>query len=156
MIIREIQSKSIITKSELPESEYCLNPYIGCSHGCIYCYARFMKRFTGHSEPWGDFVDIKMNAPELARNSVKKIKKAGGVVLIGSVTDAYQPIEKKYQLTRNVLIELLKEDIPISILTKSALVTRDIDLLSQFSCCSVGLTITTTDEKISQIGRAHV
>ncbi|MBU1622838.1 MAG: radical SAM protein, partial [Nanoarchaeota archaeon] len=141
MIIREIQSKSIITKSELPESEYCLNPYIGCSHGCIYCYARFMKRFTGHSEPWGDFVDIKMNAPELARNSVKKIKKAGGVVLIGSVTDAYQPIEKKYQLTRNVLIELLKEDIPISILTKSALVTRDIDLLSQFSCCSVGLTI---------------
>ena len=151
MIIKEIKSKSIITKSKLPESDYCLNPYVGCGHGCVYCYARFMKRFTGHNELWGDFIDIKINAPELTKQSVKRIKKNGGVVLIGSVTDAYQPIERKYQLTRKILVELLAEDVPISILTKSALVTRDIDLLSKFSNCSVGFTITTTNEKIRRI-----
>jgi DNA repair photolyase len=60
MIIKEIEAKSIITKSGLPDSEFVINPYVGCSHGCIYCCARFIKRFTNHHEPWGQFVDVKI------------------------------------------------------------------------------------------------
>jgi DNA repair photolyase len=65
MIIREVKAKSIITRSNLPSADYVINPYVGCTHACIYCYASFMKRFTGHDEPWGTFLDIKVNAPDL-------------------------------------------------------------------------------------------
>ena len=68
MKIKEIKAKSIVTKSGLPEGDFVINPYIGCMHGCIYCYARFMKRFTGHKEPWGQFIDVKINAPELIKD----------------------------------------------------------------------------------------
>lgn len=59
-LIRETAVKSVITKSNLPVCEYSVNPYVGCTHGCRYCYASFMKRFTGHQEPWGNFLDVKM------------------------------------------------------------------------------------------------
>lgn len=145
MLVREIYVKGILTKSKLPESDYCINPYVGCQHGCIYCYARFMKRFTGHTENWGGFLDIKVNAAEVLRKDLFKRPKKG-VVLLGSVTDAYQTAEKKYKITRAILEVLLEHQFPISILTKSDLVLRDIDLLSQFESCDVGLTITTLDE----------
>lgn len=145
MKIAEIQCKSIITKSNLPEVDYCINPYVGCSHHCVYCYARFMKRFTGHTEEWGSFLDVKINAPEILEKQLShKFKR--GTVLLGSVSDVYQPIERKYEITRKILKILLKYDFPISILTKSDLVLRDIDLLKQFSECEVGLTITSLDE----------
>lgn len=147
MKINTIQCKTLLTKSRLPEADYCINPYIGCLHSCVYCYARFMKRFTGHDKPWGHFLDVKINAPEiLAKELAKKPKK--GMALIGSVTDAYQPVEQKYRLTRTILEILLQRDFPVSILTKSKLVVRDLDLFKQFSKCEVGLTVTTTDQKI--------
>lgn len=59
MIIKEINTNDYLTKSNLPGSDYVINPYVGCSHGCKYCYASFMKRFTGHKEDWGDFIDVK-------------------------------------------------------------------------------------------------
>lgn len=142
MKINEIQCKALLTKSRLPEVDYCINPYTGCLHGCVYCYARFMKRFTGHTEKWGEFIDVKINAPEILAKEMSRNPKIG-TVLLGSVTDAYQPIDRKYQITRKILEILLKHDFPISILTKSDLVVRDIDLLKQFSDCDVGLTITT-------------
>jgi DNA repair photolyase len=108
-----------------------------------------MKRFTGHTEKWGEFVDIKINAPEVLEKELSR-KPKKGVILLGSVTDAYQPVERKYRITRDILRVLLKYDFPISILTKSDLVTRDIDLLKQFSNCEVGLTITTLDDKIAK------
>lgn len=149
MEIKTIQCKSVLTKSKLPESEYCINPYIGCSHGCVYCYARFMKRFTGHTEKWGTFVDVKINAPKiLKRELLRKPKR--GVVLLGSVTDAYQPIEKKYEVTRTIIKTLLEHDFPISVLTKSDLIVRDTDLLKQFSNCEVGLTITTLNNRVAK------
>ncbi len=75
MKINTIQCKTLLTKSRLPEADYCINPYVGCLHGCIYCYGRFMKRFTGHDEPWGNFLDIKINAPEvLAKELARKPK----------------------------------------------------------------------------------
>lgn len=139
--MKNIQCRSVLTKSKLPEVDYCINPYIGCLHRCAYCYATFMRRFTGHTQDrWGEFLDIKENAAEVLRNELKR-KKNKGLVLIGSVTDAYQPVEKKYAITRVCLEVLLEFDMPISILTKSDLVLRDVDILSKFSDCEVGLTV---------------
>jgi DNA repair photolyase len=109
-----------------------------------------MKRFTGHTEKWGEFVDVKINAPEILEKELNRRLKRG-MVLLGSVTDAYQPIEKKYQVTRKLLEVLLRHNWPISILTKSDLVLRDIDLLRQFKECEVGFTITTLDEKARKV-----
>ncbi len=150
MKIKEIQCKSVLTKSKLPESDYCINPYVGCMHGCSYCYARFMRRFTGHSEErWGKFIDVKINAVEVLKKQLDRNPKKG-VILLGSVTDAYQPLEKKYRVTRAILEVLLHYDFPVSILTKSELVIRDIELLKQFKECEIGLTITTLDEKAAK------
>lgn len=149
MKINTLQCKSLLTKSRLPEVDYCINPYVGCLHGCVYCYARFMKRFTDHTEKWGEFVDVKINAPEIIDKELSR-KPKKGVALLGSVTDAYQLVEKKYKITRAILEILLRYDFPISILTKSDLVTRDTDLLKRFSNCDVGLTITTLDRQVAK------
>ena len=145
---KEIEAKSLLTRSRLPASDYCINPYVGCSHACVYCYSRFMRRFSGHSgEKWGTFVDVKINAREiLEKNMARNPKK--GVALVGSVTDAYQPLERKYKVTSGILEVLLKYKFPFSVLTKSDLVLRDIDLLKQCDDCSIGLTITTLDENV--------
>lgn len=87
--VREIQVKSILSTSNLPVADYSVNPYLGCPHACKYCYASFMKRFTGHPEPWGTFLDVKY-WPEI-RNPGKY---AGKQLFIGSVTDPYGPQEK--------------------------------------------------------------
>lgn len=144
--IKEIKSKSIIQKSGLPGSDYVINPYIGCLHGCIYCYARFMKRFTNHPEPWGQFIDVKINAPDLIPQNTKKYENKS--IGISSVTDAYQPIERKYKLTRRVLKNLILLQPDLWILTKSDLVVRDIDLLKQFKKCAVGVSLSTLDDKV--------
>lgn len=145
MKIKEIKAKSILTKSGLPGVDFVINPYIGCTHSCKYCYADFMKRFTGHSnEKWGEFVDIKVNAPDKLIPS--KIPK-GDLILFGSVTDSYQPIEAKYKITRKCLQKLLATQPKIEILTKSPLIIRDIDLLKQFKNLRVGVSIGILDEK---------
>ncbi len=146
MIVKEIKAKSIITKSNLPDADYVINPYVGCIHSCIYCYARFMKRFTGHEEKWGHFIDAKINAAELIPENTKKYQ--GKRIFLSSVTDAYNPMEKKYGLTRKILEKLISLNPELGILTKSDLVLRDIDLLKQFKSCEVGLTITSLDDKI--------
>ena len=146
LTIREIRAKSILTKSGIPGIDYCINPYVGCAHGCRYCYATFMKRYTGHTEAWGSFVDVKINAPEILQRQLKRAKR--GRILISSVTDAYQPIESKYKLTRQCLEILLQSQLPVDILTKSPLVLRDMDLIKKFKDIEVGITITTHEEKI--------
>ncbi|HUL31180.1 MAG TPA: radical SAM protein, partial [Thermodesulfobacteriota bacterium] len=90
MKIKEIFAKTILTKTAIPGFDYCINPYVGCGHGCRYCYASFMKRFSGHLEPWGEFIDVKVNAPTLLRKQLKRPKH--GVVALSTVTDPYQPI----------------------------------------------------------------
>jgi len=147
MIVREIEAKTILSKSRI--YDYALNAYVGCSHRCLYCYAKFMKRFTGHCEPWGEFVDVKINAPELLAREVKKKKK--GRVWISGVCDAYQYLEKKYRVTGRCLEILVKEGWPITVQTKSPLVLRDIDILKQAADVEVGFTITTADEKVRAI-----
>jgi DNA repair photolyase len=147
MKIQEIEAKSILSKSQI--YDYALNPYVGCGHDCVYCYAKFMKRFTGHTERWGEFVDAKINAPELLAHEVKK--KRIGRVWISGVCDPYQPLEKSYTLTRRCIGILAEHGWPITIQTKSALVPRDIDILKSASDVEVGFTITTADEKIRKI-----
>lgn len=101
MKINKVLTKNIITKSNLPDADFVINPYIGCTHSCIYCYARFMKRFTGHNEKWGQFVDVKINISKTISETSKKIKYKS--VFMSSVTDPYMPIENKYQITRKKL-----------------------------------------------------
>lgn len=147
-MINEIKAKSVLQKSKLPESSYCLNPYTGCSHSCTYCYARFMRRFTGHSEPWGRFVDVKVNAPAvLSRQLERTVVK--GSVLVGSVCDAYQPIEKYYEVTRACIRQLTEHNVTFSVLTKSSLILRDLDILKDArKIASVGVSLSTLDESI--------
>ena len=147
MVVREILAKAILSKSQV--YDYALNAYVGCGHNCIYCYARFMKRFTRHYEPWGQFVDVKINAAGLLDREIRKKRK--GTVWISGVCDAYQPLEKKYKLTRKCLEILVGHDWPVVVQTKSPLVLRDIDILKKAADCQVGLTITTTDERIRKI-----
>lgn len=147
MIIKEVHAKSILSKSKV--YDYTINPYVGCEHGCTYCYARFMKRWTGHKEEWGQFVDVKINAMRLLQHEIRK--KQVGNVWISGVCDPYQPLEKKYQLTRSILEVLLKHGWSVAIQTKSPLILRDAELLREFSGVEVGLTITTADENIGKI-----
>ena len=97
ILIGEVETKNIMTKSSLPVGGYSVNPYVGCTHACKYCYASFMKRFTGHMEEWGTFLDVK-HWPK-----IKNPKKfAGQRIVIGSVTDGYNPQEgtvRQYQKT---------------------------------------------------------
>ncbi len=145
--IEEITAKNILSKSKV--FEYSLNPYIGCQHNCRYCYAKFIKKFTAHSEEWGDFVDAKINAPELLLTEIKK-KKVGSIWLSG-ICDPYQPIEEKYRLTRNCLEILIEHVWPVTIQTKSPLILRDLDLLKDSEKVEVCFTITTADERIRKI-----
>ncbi len=121
LLIREIEVKSVLTKSNLPVSDYSVNPYVGCTHGCRYCYASFMKRFTGHTEPWGEFLDVKY-WPEIKNPA----RLAGKELFFGSVTDPYLPQEAEYGRTRALLEQLQGSGIKISIATKSDLVLRDL------------------------------
>lgn len=147
MIVEEVHAKTILSKSKV--LDYTVNPYIGCEHGCTYCYARFMKRYTGHSEKWGRFVDVKVNAINLLERELRK--KSAGRVWISGVCDPYQPLEKKYELTRGCLEILLRHGWPVTVQTKSPLVLRDIDLLGKFEEIEAGLTITTADENVRRI-----
>jgi len=147
MIVKQVYAKTILSKSKV--SDYTINPYIGCEHGCTYCYARFMKRWTGHKEEWGRFVDVKTNAIDLLQREIRK--KRVGKVWISGVCDPYQPLEKKHELTRNILEVLSKHNWPVTIQTKSPLVLRDAELLSEFGDAEVGFTITTADENVRRI-----
>ncbi|MFH8092950.1 MAG: radical SAM protein [Candidatus Aenigmatarchaeota archaeon] len=145
LIVREIKCKSLLNKSQL--AEYCMNCYIGCEHACKYCYAdSITRKFSPHEEAWGEFVDVKVNAPEVLKKEIKRKKK--GKIFISSLCDPYQPLEEKYELTRKCLEILLKHQFPIIIQTKSSLVLRDLDLLKKFKSCEVGFTITSLNEKV--------
>lgn len=146
--VKEIQAKSVLNKSKI--FDYCVNPYTGCQINCRYCYARlFMRRYSGHSEAWGEFVDAKINAPSVLKKQLEKARK--GRVWISSVCDCYQPLEAKYRLTRRCLEELARKRFPVSIQTKSRLVLRDLDLIREVEEIEVGFTITTDDDRVAKL-----
>ena len=143
--VGRVETKSVMTKSNLPLGGYSVNPYVGCPHACRYCYASFMKRFTGHTEEWGTFMDVK-DWPVI-RNPEKY---AGQRVVIGSVTDGYNPFEEKYGNTRRLLEELKDSGADILICTKSDLVLRDLELLKEINRngkLTVSWSVNTLDEE---------
>lgn len=139
--IKLIETKSVLSKFNLPVCEYSTNPYVGCSHACKYCYASFMKRFTAHSEPWGSFLDVK-HWPKIKNPQ----KYAGKGIFIGSVTDPYNPFEETYGRTRALLEQLAGSGAKISIATKSDLILRDLELIQSFPDARVSWSINTLDE----------
>jgi DNA repair photolyase len=143
----EVQAKSILNKSGI--TDWTVNCYSGCEHGCLYCYARFATRFTHPAERWGGFVDVKVNAPQQLEREVRR--KKVGRVFVSSVCDGWQPAEAKYGLTRQCLQILLQHGFPITILTKSALAGRDLDLLIGKNNVEFGVTITSLNESICKL-----
>lgn len=149
--IKERLCRTILSPSKLPGCDYVINPYVGCLHGCVWCYARYMKRYTGHdNEKWGSFVDAKINAPEVLIKDIRRLKDKP-TIFLSSVCDPYQPIEAKYKLTRRCLEILSQFAFPVGILTQSKLVTRDIDLFKKFKDIEVGMSFITMDEKATRI-----
>jgi DNA repair photolyase len=147
MIIRDIEARSILNASKI--FAYTVNPYSGCEHSCSYCYARFMKRFTGHQEPWGDFVDVKINAPALLAREIRR--KTPGKVWVSGVCDPYQPAEATYELTRRCIEIIVDNRWPLVVQPRSPLVVRDLDILTSGDDVEVGLSITTADERIRKL-----
>lgn len=147
LLVKEILAKTILSKSKI--YPWVINPYTGCQHGCSYCYARFMKRVTGHREPWGEFVDVKINAADLLREEIKKKKR--GRVWVSGVCDPYQPLEAKYRLTRQCLEILARNYWPAVIQTRSPLVLRDIDIIKGGQDFEVGFSVTTADDRIRKL-----
>lgn len=129
----ERKAKSLYTRSKIPGVEWAVNQYVGCTFACEYCYAKFLTRWKDYGR-WGSWVEVKTNAPELARKHVS------GSVVMSTVSDPYQPIEAELKLTRRVLRYMDKRN-ELSVLTKSPLVTRDIDIFALFRSIEVGLTI---------------
>lgn len=143
MQIREKQVKSIFTKSPVHHG-YTASPYAGCQHNCLYCYAKYLKDWTGHEqERWGEYVDVKHWNPLTEK---QKAKLKGAEIFISSATDPYQPIEHKYFKTRTLLEELVGVGAEVLIVTKSINVLRDWDLFKKLNA-TVALSINTLDEK---------
>ena len=141
-MIKEILVKTSLSPSKLPGLDYALNPYRGCEHACVYCYAPSVIHWD--KGKWGELVEVKVNLPRILSKELRMKKK--GVVGLGTVTDPYQPAEKKYEITRRCLELLLLHDFPVCIQTKSSLVLRDMDLLKKFTNIEVGITLTTLDD----------
>ena len=157
--INEIEAKSILTKSGLPASDWVVNCYNGCLFGCMYCYAAQIARWKHPDEEWGSYLDVKINAPILLKQELKILSLRRphsrynfGSIFFSSITDPYVGMEAKYKLTSKCLEVLLEFGYkgPVSILTKSPLVTRDIDLFHKFKNIEVGMTITGLDDKVSR------
>jgi DNA repair photolyase len=152
MDVTEITVKSALVRSKIPGVDYVLNPYLGCAHGCRYCYAVFMRRYSRHhaAAPWGSFVEVKINLLDILRSELRR-KKQPGRALLASVCDPYQPVEARYRLTRGCLKILQEYGWGIDILTRSPLVTRDLDILKDMAGVSVGFSIPTDDDRVRRI-----
>ncbi|MEM2896847.1 MAG: radical SAM protein [Candidatus Bathyarchaeia archaeon] len=142
-----VKCKTALSKSLLPGLDYSLNPYFGCEHGCLYCYVPSVFRSEELASNWGKFVRAKMNILEVLKKELMKSPK--GVIGVSTVTDPYQPLEKKLQLTRECLKLLSKHRLTVSIQTKSMLVLRDLDVLNP-SNFDVGITITTMEDWLAK------
>lgn len=146
-VVREVAARTVLNDSKL--GDYSLNCYTGCTHACVYCYARFMQRFHPHEEPWGAFVDVKVNAVECLVKQLRRAKP--GSVFMSSACDCYQPLEREWRLTRRCSELLMRYDFQVNVLTKSALVLEDIPMYAEGGHARIGVTITTPDEEAARI-----
>ena len=144
--IREVACRSLANPSRIPGIDYTINPYTGCAHACVYCYVPGLMMMRDRAQPWGTYVDVKVNAPQVLLRELRRLQP--GKASLSTVTDPYQPPEREYRVTRQVLRLLVERGFPISILTKSPLVTRDLDLLRDADTVTVGMSINTLDEHV--------
>jgi len=145
--VREVTVKSALTRSRI--LPYCVNPYAGCSHACVYCYARFATRFSHPGEAWGSFVDVRVNAPQVLERELVRARPA--TVFVSSVCDAWQELEAEYGITRRCLEQLLGAGFPLFLQTKSILIERDFDLLEGHAAVDLGVTVTTVDPNAARL-----
>ncbi|HDL63949.1 MAG TPA: radical SAM protein [Proteobacteria bacterium] len=152
MKITEISTKSALVRSRIPGVRFVINPYLGCGHGCRYCYATFMRQYShfNRNSRWGEFVEVKTNLPAVLEEELARKRKIG-TALLSSVCDPYQPVEREYELTRQCLKLLRSYGWGIQILTRSPLVTRDIDILTYAIDARVGLSIPTDNDRVRKI-----
>jgi DNA repair photolyase len=156
-LVQEERARKIITRNESPDLGFdrSINPYRGCEHGCIYCYARPTHAYQGLS-PGLDFetrLFVKPDAPELLARELAAAGYQPKMIALGTNTDPYQPIERKWRVTRRILEVLRDANHPVGIVTKSALVTRDMDILSEMATrglAKVALSITTLDPRLAR------
>lgn len=146
VVVREVRCKTLLNRCGI--SDYSFNCYIGCAHGCGYCYARFMQRFHPHAEEWGGFVDVRINAVEALKRQLRRLEP--GEVFTCSACDGWQPAEEHYRLTRECCRLLLEAGFRLNVLTKSRLVLRDLDVFSGHNV-RLGVSITTPDESWARI-----
>lgn len=151
--VKAVDSRSILTAASgfMSEYKFTLNPYSGCAFGCDYCYAKFFAGAPSRRQTWGDWVVVKQNAVALVGQACRSgMLKTGEAVYMSSVTDPYQPIEKKLGLTRDILGAILTSGVQprLTIQTRSPLVVRDIDLLKRFERLRVNVTVTTDSEPV--------
>ena len=146
MQIAKIRAKNILSRSKIGSGGYAINPYVGCLHGCIYCYAEFMRGVTGHEDAWGEFLDVKdFDVASLVKFTGLR---GGERIFMSSVTDCYNSYEARFGATRKVLEALAGSDINLQILTKSSLVTRDMDLLQTMPNVRVGVSLSVIEESL--------
>ena len=152
MDVAEIKAKSALVRSKIPGVDYVINPYLGCAHGCKYCYAVFMRKYSHHhrTAAWGSFVEVKINIAGVLQAELRR-KKEPGRAMLSSVCDPYQPVESRYQLTRQCLEILSNHGWGIDILTRSPLVTRDLDILTKAPNVTVGFSIPTDNDEVRKV-----
>jgi DNA repair photolyase len=149
--IEYADTASILTRATgfMAAYDYTLNPYSGCSYGCTYCYAAFFARTPERRDSWGAWVQVKQNAVERLRRTRADLE--GATVYMSSVTDPYQPIERRLGLVRALLPILAERGVRLLVQTRSSLVTRDIDLLARFDHVRVNMTVTTDSDRVRRV-----
>lgn len=146
MVVEDVtRVKDYLNKTMLTTLDYVINPYVGCPNKCLYCYAAYMSSFSKHSEEWGEFIDIKRTNKRINIFKIKNKK-----VMISTVTDPYNSFEEKYATTRMIMEQLVKSEAFISVVTKSKLVLRDIDLFKKMKHVEVAISMSLLDEQVKK------
>jgi len=150
--VSEIQCKTILNRSKMEFSDYTLNAYQGCVFGCSYCYVPVMRARRGQIDEtrWGGWVQVKVNAPDVLRRQMLRVEPHERIS-IGTATDSWQPLEKRYEISRRILQELAHYPNPVHVLTRSPLLIRDIDVLTRIENLKVGVSLPSFDEDVRRV-----
>lgn len=143
VVIREVHIDHALRADPLPGLDYSFNPYVGCYHSCTFCYVP--RLLQTDRTAWGTSIVVKRNAPAILAREVRRLPR--GLVLVSTATDPYQFVEGKYRITRHALEVLLRADWPVSVLSRSPLLLRDLDLFKRFSEIEVGMSVPTLDDQ---------
>jgi len=149
MIISEVTAQRVLNPTSIDLGEFVINPYKGCEFNCLYCYARFTKSVSNDPRNWGEYVDVRINSPELLEKELCKKKPAR--VLLGSTTECFQPAERHYRLTCRILEILNRNGIYYSILTRSPLIKEYTSLLAQGLCERIYFTVNNYSNDIKRL-----